>query len=247
MTDLERVEGVYREQLRWVRKLEFRRDKRAVFAYVYANMTKNVMEALSANAFHDGEAIATLTEIFAGKYLDALNCYEKGEKCSLAWKVVFDTFREKRTTVVDELLICMYVHISYDLPFCLHETSEKLGRSVYLPDHHLVNDMLQETTERMQKMVSDRFSYRLAFLDWALKSNDEVLTNYGLRLMRGMAWYNHLRIPFEPKMADVLYQSTCKHINLVLKGPNMLTAAGLKLFRISMNLLRRWPPAEDDK
>lgn len=241
LTNQQRIEEVYKALDKLTRLLEAQHDRRATFALVYTRMTYRILMSLDEHAYLNPETVTALTEAFARKYMGAVEAYSNGTQCPPAWQYAFDTLQRTHTSLLDELLICMYVHISYDLPFALWEVEQQYPDALSIHDFHLVNDVLETSIDEIQKLVAQRYSYRLFALDRYLKNNDEIITNYGIRLSRGIAWYNFQRLKANIDIESALYQSCEVNTRLIINGPYRITRLPLKLIRYLLNLDRFWP------
>ncbi|MEK6478734.1 DUF5995 family protein [Catalinimonas sp. 4WD22] len=245
LTYQQRIEEVYKALDKLTRLLESQQDTRATFALVYTRMTYRILLSLNEHAYLKPETVTALTESFAHKYMSAVEAYSNHLNCPPAWNYAFDTLKGTTTSLLDELLICMYVHISYDLPFALWEVEQKLPDALSIHDFHLVNDVLQTSIDEIQELVARRYSYRLFSLDRYLKNNDEIITNYGIRLSRGIAWYNFQRLKAHIDIESALYRSCEVNTRLIINGPYRITRLPLKLIRYLLNLDRFWPSQEE--
>ncbi|MDF9798251.1 hypothetical protein OKW21_003514 [Catalinimonas alkaloidigena] len=246
LTYQQRIEKVYNALDKLTRELESQRDSRATFSLVYTRMTYKILLSLNEHTYLSPETVTALTEAFAHKYMSAVEAYTEGTHCPPAWQYAFDTLKRTHTSLLDELLICMYVHISYDLPYALWQVDQQYPDILSIHDFHLVNDVLQSSIEEIQELVAQRYSYRLFSLDRLLKNNDEIITNYGIRLSRGIAWYNFQRLKANIDIESALYRSCEVNTRLIINGPYRITQLPLKIIRYLLNLDRLWP-SDDEK
>ncbi|MFT3924527.1 MAG: DUF5995 family protein [Myxococcales bacterium] len=170
-------------------------DHRAVFTTAYVKLSLELASKMPHAGFSDTVWIADLGVSFAGRYLRALDAHEAGTLKSGAWATVFAALQGRRTSVLEELVLGMTAHIVNDLPHTLVEVgmTNPEGQS-RIADFHRVNDVLGGAVEGVQSEVIKRYEPALGLLDSFAKDYDEILTNYGLRAARGVAWYNALRL-----------------------------------------------------
>jgi hypothetical protein len=222
-------------------ELESARDSRCVFTYAYAMMTRRIAADLPKRTDVDAAWIVSLAEAFAARYFEALDA--GATRAQTAWSFAFDAMR-RRTSVVEDLVIAMAVHIAHDLPHALERVTPLDG---HVADFHAVNDMMGSSIETIQRDVALRYSPYVRWLDRLAGQQDEILTNYGIRLSRGMAWYNAARL-LEPGAAEAgrrsIERTSLVFVQSVLEPPVWSLRQGLRLFRLVVSLLRRWPVAE---
>ena len=227
------------------RALEAAKDSRCVFTTAYALMTRRVALELSTAGLADREWTADVAEAFAARYFVALDAYDEGGDVAPAWRAVFDTLARRRTSVIEDLVFGVYAHIVRDLPHTLVEcgVADADGRS-RIRDHHIVTAIVGRAIDPIQDAVSARYGPYVRPIDRIGRRYDEILTDYGIRLSRGMAWYNALRLA-EPAEADAaaaaLERSTAVFVAHVMDPPLWSGRAALRALRWLASHLRRWP------
>ena len=225
--------------------LEARRDSRCVFATAYALMTRRIEAEIETAALDEPVWVADLAEAFVAKYFRALEAYDGGEDVPVAWRAVFDSLAKRRTSVVEDLVFGVYAHIVRDLPHTLVECGlvDAAGRS-RIADHHVVTAIVGHAIDPIQDAVGRRYGPYIRPIDRVGKRFDELLTDYGIRLSRGMAWYNALRLA-DPDSAEAaaaaLERSTAVFVAQVMDPPLWSGRAGLRAMRWLAAHFRRWP------
>lgn len=166
------------------------RDYRAVFVRSYRAITERMGQAVENEEFEDNGWMEELDVQFADEYFDALEAYESGERNRPeCWTLAFDLAVEKRTTVLQDLLLGMNAHILHDLPIALFKMGlEPAERQQRHRDHDKVNNVLGGMIDTVQRDVSNRYSVALRILDRLTGRGDELLTDKGIRLARADAW-----------------------------------------------------------
>jgi hypothetical protein len=245
-TRAERLEALARRFDDRARALEQAKDSRCVFTHAYALMTRRVAEELGTANLDDPDWVVGLAEAFGDRYFFALDAYDRGgAELSPAWRAVFETIGTKRTSVVEDLTFGVYAHIVRDLPHTLVEVGlvDDDGRS-HLADHHRLTGIVGGTTDAIQDAVSRRYAPYVRFLDRLGNRQDEILTDYGIRLSRGMAWYNALRLA-DPQTAEAatasIERSTLVFVDQVMNPPVWSLRKALRILRRLVAHLRRWP------
>ena len=227
--------------------LEMIKDPRATFAHAYLEMTQLFATQIPLKEFIDREWIYTLDVLFAREYLKAVHDYDQGIETKLGWELVFLKIMNKKTSVLEELVLSMAAHIIQDLPYSLHKSGWRLKpEDERIHDFHLANDILGEAIDTIQKQVGTRYNPFLNWLDLFGRDDDEILTNYGVRLGRGMAWYNAVRLLADPEeIAKSLTNSVATVIKQIVHPPFSLYFF-LRIFRFISRITRRWPIFKKD-
>ncbi len=230
------------------RILERERDSRCVFSTAYAIMTRRIADELPTAGLADPEWVVTMAEAFSERYFLALDAYHRGGDPPPAWQAVFDTLAARRTSVVEDLVFGVYAHIVRDLPHTLVDCgfADAEGRS-RIGDHHVVTAIVGRAIDDIQDAVAARYGPYVRPLDRIGKRNDEILTDYGIRLSRGMAWYNGLRLAESGSAAAAaaaLERSTAVFVAQVIDPPFWSLRAPLRLLRRIASYLRRWPRSD---
>lgn len=121
--------------------------------------------------------------------------------------------------------------------------TDREGRS-RIGDHHIVTAVVGRAIDGIQDAVSARYGPYIRPLDRIGERYDEILTDYGIRLSRGVAWYNALRLG-DPSSAGAaaaaLERSTSVFVEHVMDPPLSSARAGLRALRWLASYFRRWP------
>jgi hypothetical protein len=224
--------------------LEAQRDGRCVFTRTYARMTLRLAMCVEDGRIDDPEWVTSLAEAFAARYFAALD----GTAGSPAWDEVFAaiTNRRPRTSVVEDLVFAMTVHIVRDLPYALGDVDFLAPGPSRIHDFHAVNAIMGEALEEVQADIAHRYSPLLKVVDRLSKRYDEILTNYGVRLSRGMAWYNAMRLDDRASRAAAersIEKSPVDFMQRVLSPERWLTGVVFRTMRVLASFGRRWPAA----
>ncbi len=224
---------------------EMIKDPRATFTHAYLEMTQLFAAQIPIKEFVDKEWVYTLDVLFAREYLKAMHAYDQGIETKSGWEQVFVKIMNKKTSVFEELILSMAAHIIQDLPYTLHNSGWRLKpEAERIHDFHLANDILGDAIEAIQKGVGTRYNPILNKLDMFGKDDDEILTNYGVRLCRGMAWYNAVRLMGDPEIAKSLTNSVAAVIKQIVHPPFSLYFF-LRIFRFISKVTRRWPALKE--
>jgi hypothetical protein len=237
-----RLRNLERRLARKARELEDRRDSRCVFTHAYSLMTRRIAEEAPDSGV-DEVWIADLAEAFAERYFTAL----AAEDAALgpAWQRAFEAMRDKRTSVLEDLVFAMAVHIMHDLPLALGDISPANGPEPrHIFDFHAVNDMMASSIDAIQRVTSHRYAPYIGWLDQLGEHFDELLTNYGIRMSRGLAWYNAVRLA-DPRSSaatkEAIEHSPTVLIDDIVEPPARSVRIFLRFLRWAVSFLRVWP------
>jgi hypothetical protein len=230
-----------------VARYEAEKDCRCVFTYTYSLITASLADALPRMNFRDPQWVVGLAEAFADRYLTALDFWDTNQSAPGAWGAVFAAIAHDRTSVLEELVLSMAAHLIEDLPHALVSVGlqNKSGGSC-ISDFHLMNEVLGNAIGPIQNGVSKRYSPYLHWLDRLGRRHDEMLTNYGMRLCRGMAWYNANRLldpVSQQKTEEAITNSVIKLLDEALNPPLFSMRVLQRFARFLAGRLRIWPKA----
>jgi hypothetical protein len=159
------------------------------------------------------------------------------------WADVYLAIRGKQSYVFEDLVYSMTAHISFDLPHALLDVPfdrERLG------DYHRMNDILAGQTDHIEESIAKRYQHFLLVLDKLTGSFDEVLTNYGIRAARSIAYYNALRLSANSAHDEAtgsIARSTGAFIQSVRHPKEWWLRLLVQTARILIPRRRRWPKA----
>lgn len=244
-------------------RYERRRDERAVFAYVYYNITLDLADRLEdpKSGFDDPDWVADLALAFGGRFraaMDALDTWLEANASPHAaalaslyssvptpWADVYRATTGGRSYVLEDLVYSMAAHISFDLPYAILEVDHGLER---MGDYHRMNEVLANRTEFIQEAVAVRYQRWLKDLDWLAGSFDEFYSNYGIRGARSVAWYNAMRLasPSAAEAAGSISRSTGLLIQAVRNPSEWWMRLAIRAVRLLLPRRRTWPPAPDE-
>lgn len=207
-----RVEDLARRLYPYHVAYERARDRRAVFAYAYYNLTVDLVERLRRpdHGFDDPAWVADLAVAFGERYAaaqDAIDGWRREhgrpgprpdpavrealyDAAPKPWADVYLAVTRPDSLVLEDLVFSMAAHIGYDLPNALLAVGDE-GR---LADYHRMNGVLANDTDFVQRAVTRRYNRFLARLDGLVGGADEAFTGYGVRVARSLAWYNARRL-----------------------------------------------------
>ena len=229
----------------YTRKYEAAKDSRAIFSCTYTNITLVLANGLTDETFRDPQWIVSLAEIFAGYYFRALDAEDEKREVPAAWKKVFDTIRFNNSSVLEDMVFAMTAHIVHDLPFALVDAGRtNEDETSHIHDFHQMNDILAANVQVIEDAVLSRYAPFLSWLDHLEKGYDQILSNYGFRLSRGMAWYNADRL-LDPHSKAEAERSIIRSVEIFIDNVRRPSILSVRIFfwfaRFIVGLCRRWP------
>ena len=253
---IENLEAVASRLRALTAQFDQQRDARAVFAFVYTELTLALVRAVQADIFEDAVWVDQLAGRFADYFFQALESDEAETEVSVVWRWAFDLIDARPSplsiwrypSVLETLIISILVHIIHDLPLALVDLQfDDAGRPAHIADFHRTNDILEQAIDGLQDKVAARYDPSLRWFDrWLGEDYDEILTSYTLRLSRGMAWYNATRLvhtagSYQKTPRESIQSATFKGIDIVRRPASRWVRMVLGVYRVFSWFFRRWP------
>jgi uncharacterized protein DUF5995 len=219
-------------------EFETAKDERAIFAFTYVEITRSLAANIDTFPFQKPQWIVSLAEAFAAQYFQAL-----AGPPSDSWSIVFKAIRRRGTSVAENMVFSITAHIVHDLPLALSALYEQGALDGEVGDFHAMNDVLAKNIVSISESVSRRYEPFFSWLEQFQQHEVQILTNYGFRLARGMAWYNMVRLRFSDRQATLT--ALDKNVDTVIKSirrPSYFSVAIIfRLLRLIASFTRRWP------
>ncbi|MCX5388762.1 DUF5995 family protein [Streptomyces sp. NBC_00094] len=249
-----------------VRQYDATHDRRAAFAYTYYRLTTALATALDTGTpeFDDPPWVAELCETLASAYFGAMDSIDEWlagrsggsadevqpsdlpDSIPQPWRDVFAASSVRRSYMLEDVLFSMMAHMSYDLPEALRRMATSTGDRSHIADFHRMNDVLASCIDGVQDDLAARYFRGLSSLDRLFTRSDELLTNYGIRVARGLAWFNCDRL-LDPdateEAARSIGRSTAALISEIRTPGDRKLRAGLWILRRLIPDRRHWPAA----
>jgi uncharacterized protein DUF5995 len=96
----------------------------------------------------------------------------------------------------------------------------------------------------IENTISRRYAPWVRQLDHLGRPYSRILSNYGIRVARGLAWYNAVRLADRSTRADALAStatSVRQLVDEVVHPPAWTLRTVLRAGRFLVGLFRRWP------
>jgi hypothetical protein len=246
----------------YLRRYDAAHDERAIFAFLYLLITRNLAANLADDRVEFGDPgwVAALAEAFGRRYFAAMDeidgvldaartanrqvtARDLAGVASAPWIDAYVAIRD-RAYVFESLLFPMMAHLSYDLPMALLEVGlEAEGRS-QVADFHRMNRVLAESTPDLEKAVAARYNPLLPIFDKTAGRYGVFFSNYGIRATRSLGWYNayRLRDPLSAKDAlGSIERSTAAFVAFVRRPEERSLRWLVRVARLVLPRYHRWP------
>jgi hypothetical protein len=219
-------------------EFETARDERAIFAFTYVEITRSLADNIETFPFRKPDWIAALAEAFAAQYFEAL-----AGPPSASWHTVFTAIRRRSTSAAENLIFSITAHIVHDLPLALNALYKQGALDPHIGDFHAMNEVLAKNIVDISESVTRRYEPFFAWLENFQQHEVQILTNYGFRLGRGMAWYNMVRLLSSDRKAtlEALDKNVQTVIDSIRRPPYFSVAIIFRLLRVIASFTKRWP------
>jgi hypothetical protein len=162
-------------------------DPLGYFAALYRNVTIKVNEGIQNNFFEDGVRMEKLDIIFAKRYLDSYNSWQKKEVVTKSWQKTFELSTNYWPIVLQHLLLGMNAHINLDLGIAAAEVSMNSNISNLENDFKKINEILSSLVNEVQNDLANIWPILKKILQKTNKV-DDFLVDFSMELARDGAW-----------------------------------------------------------
>jgi hypothetical protein len=157
------------------------------FASLYNRVTITVRDGVRAGRFEDGPRMARLDVVFANRYLDAYDAYQRGEPPSRSWLAAFAAARDPALTVIQHLMLGMNAHIHLDLGIAAARTCPGAAIDGLERDFDAINGVLASLVPTVEGELG-QISHRFSLLERAAHGLDRGVVNFSMTRARDDAW-----------------------------------------------------------
>ena len=163
------------------------RSRLGFFAALYRKVTVTVKEGIAAGRFDDGPRMERLDVTFAGRYLDALARFQRGERPTACWQVSFEAAATWPPIILQHLLLGMNAHINFDLGVASATVCPGDALPSLKHDFNEINTILAGLVGQVQSEI-DQLSPWIRLLDHIDPKADQAIVNFSMEKARAAAW-----------------------------------------------------------
>lgn len=157
------------------------------FATLYRQVTADVANGIKNGVFEDNERMERLDVLFADRYLEAFRAYMARRECSRSWQISLGADQQKKSIILQYLLLGMNAHINLDLGIAASETMGGDDINGLKHDFMKINELLAARVDESQDKIAQR-SWLFGKIDKWFRNSDEMLANFSIELARDGAW-----------------------------------------------------------
>lgn len=170
-------------------------SRQAYFATLYRHMTVAVQQSILAGGFEDAARMEKLDVIFAKRYIDAWQAYQKQQPTTLSWSHAFGA-AAKQHTVMQHLLLGINTHINLDLSIAAASTSP--GESIFQlqKDFDKINDIIATLSNDIQEKLSNIW-WPMKWLTRISNGSEKAVLNFSIQKARQASWANAVALAVE--------------------------------------------------
>jgi len=242
-----RLEKLIDRYDRYLNLLEGLHDHRSVGVFAIGLMMKEIKKLLLTERleFTNPEWIVTLAEDLSSRLFDAIDAFNRKTTDGYlshdqmhddsVWNYVFESIKGEKAYIYEDLSFMLYAHIAHDLPLSLRSVGMNYSDGILVGDYHKLNAVLAKNIDLIQSSVAQRYQPRLSRLFDLMGVHDELVSNYGIRVARGMAWYNACRLmnSIDNKIVtDSIRKSVITHIKTFQSPSNVMVWMFVKIVRL---------------
>lgn len=162
-------------------------DRVGYFAALYRTVTAKVKEGIESDFFDDAERMERLDVVFANRYLDALEAYQRGQRPTRAWLASFDACAQWRPIILQHLLVAINAHINLDLGVAAAQVAPGDELGGLRRDFDRINEILASMVGDVSRDVG-QVSPWVAWLERVSSRQTDAIINFSLTVARREAW-----------------------------------------------------------
>jgi hypothetical protein len=191
---------------------------------------------VESDLFEDGPRMERLATTFAGRYLDALSQFRRGNQPSRCWDFAFQSTEMWRPLILQHLLLGINAHINLDLGIAAAQTSPGDDLPDLRNDFVEINRVLASQVDGIRETIGE-LSPWIGLLDRVDPNAGRAIINFSIGRARDQAWTVAellAGLPQErwPGHLDVLDRNALSLARLVRDPPGVILKAGLRLIRL---------------
>jgi hypothetical protein len=205
------------------------------FAALYQRMTMAVKDGILQNKFDNGPRMEKLDIIFAKRYFEAFDNYQKNKPITKSWEIALNATKTDQITVIQHLLLGINAHINLDLGIAASDISTKSDIQNLEKDFKQINTiiagLIDDTKLRLSKIwLPFRIFTKL------LDTESDGIINFSIKVARTFSWENAKQLTFiEPFKKPDLIIGIDKNVEFLgnrIAKPSTFTKSILWLMRL---------------
>lgn len=157
------------------------------FQALYRGVTVEIARGIQRGGFSDPSRMERLDVHFAKRYIDALECHQRGEPTTRSWEISLRAAGDDAPIVLQHLLLAMNAHINLDLGIAAARTAPGKALPSLRADFNAINDVLASLVDELQRNLA-RVWPLLRPLDWLAGRTEERLVGFSMTIARDSAW-----------------------------------------------------------
>ncbi|HEV7514798.1 MAG TPA: DUF5995 family protein [Thermoanaerobaculia bacterium] len=159
------------------------------FAALYRRVTRTVRQRIGTGYFADDARMEVLDVTFASRYLQAFRQWRAGDPAiSVCWKVAFDAAADPTLLILQDLLVGMNAHITYDLGIATAEVAATAeGLASIQGDFDKINTLLACLVPTVFSELG-ALSPLIRLLEDLGQPDEQRLVDIAMQAARDFAW-----------------------------------------------------------
>jgi Family of unknown function (DUF5995) len=157
------------------------------FAALYRRMTLAVQVGIIQNRFKNGARMEKLDVLFAKRYFEAFDHFQKGLPVTSSWKTAFEATKNNQITVIQHLMLGINAHINLDLGITAALTSPKNEIHQLEKDFNQINNIIASLVDdSKQKLSKIWLPFRIT--SDLLATESDGIINFSIKVARIFSW-----------------------------------------------------------
>lgn len=199
------VDDVLLDLDQFIEKARNERNRIGYFACLYRHVTYAVKEGVATHQFENGQRIADLDVVFANRYFEAIDYWQRGVLAIQSWKLAFDATQHPGRIVMQHLFLGMNAHINLDLAVATARTFPGDELAKVQNDFNTMNAVLAKLVHHIQGDLAHIWPI-LKVIHFVMGGEDDKLLSYDMDAERARAWATAQRLAtmtFDEQEAEV--------------------------------------------
>ena len=188
------------------------RSRFGYFAALYRRVTCSVRSDILAGKFQNGPLMERLDVVFASRYLDALDSFQKWGTSTQSWVVAFKGCDNADLLILQQLMCGMNAHINLDLGIAAAQVAPGDQLPQLKPDFDAINGVLASLVGIVAAEIA-AISPLLGDLEKIGLRSETKVVNFDLQAARDAAWLTAVRLAHEPSL---LHEATIAELDLAV-------------------------------